>query len=138
MEQRYISYSTVLRWSDRHCRSYLENIRWPNGPECPICGSFEPYKITRKTRTKNKVGSLYKCRKCKRQFTVTVGTIFEGSKIPLRKWFIAIYTMCAFKRGVDAHQIHIQTNVTYKTAWYMCHRIREALYHDIFTQTIEG
>ena len=127
MEARHLTFSTVLRWTDKQCRAYLEEIRWPDGPVCPHCKIPEPYRITRKTRTKNRIDSLYKCRACRRQFTVTVGTIFEGSKIPIRKWFAAIYTMCAFKRGVSAPQIKIQAKVTYKSAWSMCYRIREAM-----------
>jgi transposase-like protein len=126
IEKRNPSFSTVLRWTDKQCRAYLERARWPDGPICPRCETSNPYRITRKTRTKNKVASLYKCRKCRRQFSVTVGTIFEGSKIPLSKWFAAIYPMCTFKRGVSAQQVHIQSRVTYKSAWFMCQRIKEA------------
>ena len=127
MEPRRLSFSTVLRWTDRQCRTYLEKVRWPDGPVCPKCGALDPYFITRKTKSKNRVPSLYKCRSCRRQFTVTVGTVFGGSKIPLGKWFAAIYPMCTFKRGIGAQQVHIQTKVTYKSAWFMCHRIREAM-----------
>ena len=127
MGQNRVSYTAILRWTDDHCRAYLEKIRWPNGPVCPKCGVSEPYRITRRSRSKNKVRSLYKCRSCMRQFTVTVGTIFEGSKIPLRKWFAAIYPMCAFKRGISAYQINIQAHITYKSSWFMCNKIREIL-----------
>ena len=130
MNKRRISYSSILRWTEKDCRQYLENIRWPNGPICPKCGTPEPYLITRKSKTKNKVPSLYKCKGCRKQFTVTVGTIFEGSKIPLQKWFAAIYPMCAFKRGISAYHVHIQARITYKSAWFICHRIREALRED--------
>ena len=78
-------------------------------------------------KTKNTVQSLYKCRACKRQFTATVGTIFEDSKIPLSKWFAAIYRMCASKKGINAHQLHRQLDITYKAAWFMCHKVREAM-----------
>ena len=122
-----VSFRTVLHWTDRDCRAYLERVRWPDGPVCPRCGAGDPYRITRHTRTKNRVQSLYKCKECKRQFTVTVGTIFEGSKVPLRKWFAAIYPMCAFKRGISAYQVHIHAKITYKSAWFICHRIRNAL-----------
>ncbi|UCC59920.1 MAG: transposase [Dehalococcoidia bacterium] len=127
MAKPRVSYSNLLRWTEKDCRTYLEHIRWPDGPVCPKCGVTEPYRITRKSRTKNKISSLYKCRACKRQFTVTVGTIFEGSKIPLKKWLAAIYIMCAFKRGISAYDIHVQTRITYKSAWFICHRVREAL-----------
>jgi transposase-like protein len=121
------SFSTVLRWTDRQCQAYLEQVRWPAGPVCPWCGAARPYRVIRKPGTRNKVGALYKCRSCRRQFSVTVGTIFERSKVPLRKWFAAIYPMCAFKRGIGAQQIQVQTKVTYKTAWLMCQRVREAM-----------
>ena len=122
-----VSFQDVLRWSDEQCRAFLENMRWPNGPHCPKCGAEKPYSITRKTRTKNAVQSLYKCQSCGRQFTATIGTIFEDSKIPLSKWFAAIYLMCASKKGISAHQLHRQLGITYKSAWFMCHRIREAM-----------
>ena len=127
MIKHRVSYSNLLRWTEQDCRTYLERIRWPEGPVCPKCGAREPYYINRRSRTKNKVRSLYKCRECKRQFTVTVGTMFEGSKIPLKKWLAAIYIMCAFKRGISAYDIHVQTSITYKTAWHICHRVRETL-----------
>src|SRR3989304_817378 len=122
-----VSFLSILKWTDDQCRDYLEAQRWPSGPICPKCGTPEPWKSTRKTQTKNAVRSLYRCRSCKKQFTATVGTIFEDSKIPLSKWFAAIYLMCASKKGMSAHQIHRELDVTYKSAWFMCHRIREAM-----------
>ena len=122
-----VTFQKVLKWSDEECRQYLEARRWPHGAICPKCGVNSPYRITRKTRTKNAVQSLYKCRECRKQFTATVGTIFEDTKIPLGKWFAAIYLMCASKKGISAHQIHRTLGITYKSAWFMCHRIREAM-----------
>ena len=127
METKDVNFQAVLRWTDAECRSYLEQQRWPNGVVCPKCGGEEPYSITRKSKTKNAIQSLYKCRSCKRQFTATVGTIFEDTKIPLSKWFAAIYLMCASKKGISAHQLHRQLEITYKSAWFMCHRVREAM-----------
>ena len=132
-KQHKVLYSNLLRWTEKDCRAYLEQIRWPEGPVCPKCGSREVYRITRKTKTKNKVRSLFKCKGCKKQFTVTIGTIFEGSKIPLRKWFAAIYLMCAFKRGISAYEVHVQARITYKSAWYICYRVREALKEECAT-----
>jgi len=126
MEAR-ISFQEVLRWTDNECRAFLERMRWPNGAHCPKCGENSPYKMTRRKPSKNLVGTIYRCRVCKRQFTATVGTIFEDSKIPLSKWFASIYLMCASKKGISAHQIHRQLGITYKSAWFMCHRIREAM-----------
>ncbi len=117
----------VMCWTDEECRAFLEAQRWPNGPVCPKCGETDPYTITRKSATKNTVRTLYKCRKCRRQFTATIGTIFEDSHIPLNKWFAAIYLMCSSKKGISAHQIHRSLDVTYKSAWFMCHRVREAM-----------
>ena len=76
---------------------------------------------------KNKVTKLFKCRSCKRQFSATVGTIFEDSPIPLHKWFAAIYLMCASKKGISAHQLHRMLEINYRSAWFMCHRIRHAM-----------
>lgn len=124
-----VSFIEIMRWTDDQCREYLERMRWPDGPVCPKCGGTEPWTITRKAGPKNdnKVRQLYKCRHCKRQYTATVGTIFEDSKVPLSKWFAAIYLMCASKKGISAHQLHRQLDVTYRTAWFMCHRVREAM-----------
>ncbi len=102
-------------------------MRWPNGPHCPKCGVNSPYKLTRKTTTKNAVRTLYKCRDCKRQFSATVGTIFEDSHIPLHKWFAGIFLMCSSKKGISAHQLHRSLDITYKSAWFMCHRVRKAM-----------
>ena len=122
-----VTFLSILQWSEGECREYLERQRWPDGPICPKCGAPEPYIINRKSATKNIVRKLYRCKACKRQYTATVGTIFEDSKIPLNKWFAAIYLMCSSKKGVSAHQIHRSLDITYKSAWFMCHRIREAM-----------
>jgi transposase-like protein len=127
MSTSKLAYQTVLRWTDDQCREYLEHQRWPNGAACPKCGTVNPYVLERKTKSKNKVQKLYKCRACRKQFTATIGTIFEDSHIPLNKWFAAIFTMCASKKGVSAHQLHRMLGVTYKSAWFMAHRIREAM-----------
>lgn len=111
-------------------REYLESIRWPDGPVCPHCGSVEPiYRIEGKggrKGTKARPG-LLKCGSCDEQFTVTVGTVFERSKIPLHVWLQATYLLCSSKKGMSAHQLHRTMGVTYKSAWFMAHRIREAM-----------
>lgn len=124
---KQITFLQILKWNDEQCRNYLAKMRWPDGVRCPKCGANNPYTITRKSPTKNQVRTLYRCRECKRQFTATVGTIFEDSHIPLNKWFAAIYLMCASKKGISAHQLHRQLDITYKSAWFMCHRVREAM-----------
>lgn len=121
-----LTFHQVLRWSDEECRHFLEQMRWPNGRQCPKCGATDTWTLERKTSTKNKKRTLYKCRSCRRQFTATVGTIFEDSKITLNKWFAAIFLMCASKKGISAHQLHRTLDITYKSAWFMAHRVREA------------
>lgn len=105
-------------------REYLESLRWLDGPVCPHCGSVE--RIYRIEGKKARPG-LYKCGECRKQFTVTVGTVFERSKIPLHKWLLATYLLCSSKKGISSHQLHRTLGVTYKTAWFMAHRIREAM-----------
>ena len=106
-------------------RKRLEALRWPDGPECPHCGSVKAWKLD--TRP-----GLYKCGEyqCRKQFTVTVGTVFERSHVPLNKWLMAVYLMCSSKKGISSHQLHRTLGVTYKTAWFMTHRIREAMRDD--------
>jgi transposase-like protein len=109
-------------------REYLERKRWANGVTCPHCGSMEAYKLEAKPESKRPVRKgVYKCKDCRKQFTVTVGTIFEDSHIPLHRWLIAIYLLCSSKKGMSAHQLHRMLGVTYKSAWFMAHRIRYAM-----------
>ncbi len=109
-------------------RDLIERLRWPNGPVCPHCQSTEAYKLTGKPESKKPARKgLYKCKACRKQFTVTVGTIFEDSHIPLGKWLVAIYLMSASKKGVSAHQLHRMLKMQYKSAWFMAHRIRHAM-----------
>lgn len=107
-------------------REHLETLRWPDGPFCPHCGS---YKATRLEGKKHRKG-LIQCNDCREQYTVTVGTVFERSKVPLHKWLFVNHLLCSSKKGISAHQIHRMIGVTYKTAWFMCHRIREAMDQD--------
>lgn len=124
-------------------REYLENTRWPEGVICPHCGVVgEAYRIVRKAKTPEQVEQLrrakkpvrktqkglWKCAGCHKQFTVTVGTIFEDSHIPLHKWLLAIHLMCASKKGMSAHQLMRMLDIKqYKSAWFMAHRIRYAM-----------
>jgi len=107
--------------SEEKARAYLEAMRWPDGPACPRpnCDSTEVMRF--------KSRPIFKCKKCQRQFSVTVGTIFEDSHIPLRTWLHTIYLMCSSKKGISAHQIHRMLGITYKSAWFMCHRVRLAM-----------
>ena len=120
----------ILQWAPEQARAYLEEIRWPNGPVCPNGCASEVYRFAAKTRRNGKVQPtrhLLACKQCRRQFTATVGTIFEDSKVPLNKWIAAISLMCASKKGISSHQLHRMLGVTYKTAWFMSHRIRHAM-----------
>ena len=125
-----LTFHTVMRWSGNEALEFLETMRWPDGPICPKCGADEPYRITRKTASKNNVRTLFKCRACRRQFSATVGTIFEDSKLPLQKWLAAMYLMCSSKKGISAHQLHRMLDIGYRAAWFMCHRIRNAMEDD--------
>jgi transposase-like protein len=100
----------------------LEQRLWPNGPVCPKCGGQDRITISRGGRV-----GLYRCGPCKRQFTVKVGTVFESSHIPLNVWLQAIHLMASGKKGISGHQMMRLLDVTYKTAWFMTHRIREAM-----------
>lgn len=105
-------------------REYLEALRWPDGAICPHCGCIgDHYALKGKAHRPG----LWKCKDCRKQFSVTVGTVFERSKLPLNKWLLAVHLMCASKKSMSSHQIHRMLGVTYKSAWFMTHRIREAM-----------
>ncbi|HUY68243.1 MAG TPA: IS1595 family transposase [Alphaproteobacteria bacterium] len=110
--------------NDEDARKHLEALRWPNGPSCPHCEAVN-------NATELKGGStragVWKCKACRKPFSVTVGTVFERSHIPLSKWLLATHLLSASKKGMSAHQLHRMLDVTYKTAWFMAHRIREAM-----------
>lgn len=105
-------------------REYLESVRWPDGPICPHCGAVDQHYAL---KGKAQRDGLYKCKSCREQFTVTVGTVFERSKIPLHKWVMLAELMCSSKKGISSKQVERMLGVTYKTAWFMTHRIREAM-----------
>ena len=104
-------------------RKHLEALRWPDGPYCPHCGSLNATRLEGKAHR----AGLVQCNDCREQYTVTVGTVFERSKVPLHKWLLCNHLICASKKGMSAKQIERMLGVTYKTAWFMCHRIREAM-----------
>src|SRR3989449_1340808 len=124
-------------------REYLEAMRWPEGVICPHCGVIgEAFRIVRKAKTREQIEQLrfekkrvrktqkgiWKCSGCRKQFTVTVKTIFEDSHIPLHKWLLAIHLLCASKKGMSAHQLMRMLDIRqYKSAWFMAHRIRYAM-----------
>lgn len=105
-------------------REHLESIRWPDGPVCTHCGAVE--KVYRLEGKSHRPG-LYHCNNCNGAFTVTTGSVMESSHVPLNKWVLAFRLMAASKKGMSAHQLHRSISVTYKTAWFMFHRIREAM-----------
>jgi transposase-like protein len=105
--------------TDAECRAYLEELRWPNGVECPRCQS--------KSVSRIKARKIIECNGCRYQFSVTAGTIFHDSHLPLPKWFLAIFLISESKKGMSALQLKRLLKVSYKTAWYLCHRIREAM-----------
>jgi transposase-like protein len=107
-------------------REWLEARVWPNGATCPHCGNADKSRITELNGNAHRPG-LYQCAECREQFTVTVKTVFERSKIPLTKWLAALFLMTASKKGVSAHQVHRMLGVSYKSTWFMMHRLREAM-----------
>ncbi|AKQ42309.1 putative transposase for insertion sequence element [Aurantiacibacter atlanticus] len=115
-------------------REHLEALHWPEGPTCPHCGSDNAKRLPPQKGRKTKAhpeGTIRKgviqCNDCRQQYTVTVGTVFERSKVPLNKWLLANHMLCASKKGISGHQMARMLGVTYKTAWFMMHRIREAM-----------
>jgi len=105
-------------------REYLEAINWPEGPFCPHCGET---RNVHRLQGKSTRPGLIQCNSCLKNFTVTVGTVFERSKLPLNKWLLATYLLSSSKKGMSAHQLHRMLGITYKSAWFMFHRIREAM-----------
>ena len=118
---------TAPRFTDPvAARKYLEDLRWGDEPYCPHCGSVNS---TRLEGEKHRDG-LIQCNDCRKQYTITVGTVFERSKVPLNKWLLANHLLVSSKKGMSAHQLHRMIGVTYKTAWFMFHRLREAMRND--------
>ena len=104
---------------EEKCQSYLEALRWSDGVQCPRCQSKKVYRVQNREQ--------YDCDGCRYQFSVTAGTIFHDSHLPLWKWFLAVYLMAEAKKGISANQMKRTLNISYKTAWYLCHRIRKAM-----------
>jgi len=106
--------------TDEKCRELLERLRWPSGPECPRCKTQSVVRLSTNTK-------LLWCPDCKYQFSVTAGTIFNDSHLPLQKWFLVTLLLCEARKGISANQIKRTVGMSYKTAWYLCHRIRAAM-----------
>jgi transposase-like protein len=119
--------------TEEACEEFLAGQRWPDGVHCVKCGSAKISRATRLGKVNKKTGHqspaqrFYECGACRKQFTVRNGTLFGDTHLPLRKWFMAIAIICQAKKGISAHQVGRTIGVTTKTAWYLCHRIREAM-----------
>lgn len=121
-------------------RTLLEQMRWgKDGACCPRCGGADPYRLRPRptSKTPGRKG-LYKCRACRKQFTVTVGTVFEDSHIPLSKWLLAIHLLASSKKGMSAHQLHRNLGISYKGAWFMAHRLRYAMAQGPLADLMKG
>jgi transposase-like protein len=106
-------------------RAHFEKLRWPDGPVCPHCGSVDS---ATELKGKSTRPGVYKCRECRKPFSATIGTLYERSHIPLHKWLLATHLMCASKKGISAHQLYRMLGFgSYRTAWFMAHRIREGM-----------
>lgn len=111
--------------SEEAARAHFEALRWPNGPVCPHCGAADG---ATELKGKSTRPGVYKCRSCRKPFTATIGTLYERSHIPLHKWLLATHLMCASKKGISAHQLFRMLGFgSYRTAWFMAHRIREGM-----------
>ncbi|HXP77650.1 MAG TPA: IS1595 family transposase, partial [Stellaceae bacterium] len=117
---------------DAKARQWLEGALWPDGPVCGHCGT-----VAQATALETRPG-WYQCNACRKQFSVTVGTLFERSHIPLGKWLMAAYLLCASKKGISTHQMHRMIGVSYKSTWFMMHRLREAMREGKFTIPLGG
>src|SRR5713101_2140743 len=105
--------------NDQKCRNYLEHLRWPVGVRCPKCYGERVFQILKRDQ--------YDCESCRYQFSVTAGTIFHDTHLPLTKWFLATYLLCQSRKGMSANQLKRMLRINYRTAWYLCHRIRHAM-----------
>jgi transposase-like protein len=126
----------VSALSEDEARETIERILWPNGPVCPHCGSVE--NLTRLQGEAHRAG-LFQCNACGEQFTVTIGTIFEDSHLPLRKWLMAFALLCSAKKGISALQLQRELDIgSYKTAWHLAHRIRHAMSREPLAGLLRG
>lgn len=117
-------YSDPIFHDEEAARAHLERIRWPDGVNCAVCGSVDTVKPL---GGKSMGPGWYHCGECRRKFTVRTGSVYERSHIPLHKWVFATHLLTASKKGISAHQVSRMIGVTYKSAWFLCHRIREAM-----------
>lgn len=125
---------------ESNARRLLESVRWPEGPVCPHCGEMNNARRLEARPDSNKPvrKGVWKCYGCCEQFTVTVGSVFEDSHIPLNRWLLAAYLLCASKKGMSAHQLHRMTGISYKTSWFMFHRLRFAMTQHGMIEKLRG
>jgi transposase-like protein len=134
-----ITFKQLRNLTEDQARELLEAVRWPNGAVCPHCGGTEAYKLTPKAESKEAVrAGVYKCKACRKQFTVTVGTVMERSRIKIADWLMGFYLVCSSKKGISAHQLHRTLGLSYEAAWFMAHRIRFAMTQDPMDGLLEG
>ena len=141
-----LNLATIAKYfsDEDKAREFLEAIRWPDGPVCPHCGEVNnAYRLEPKPTKEGEKGKhvrkgVWKCGGCREQFTVTVGTIFADSHIPLSKWLLAYHLLCASKKGMSAHQLHRMLKVTYRSAWFMAHRIRYTMSQEPLSSKLQG
>jgi transposase-like protein len=124
MPRNKVNLASPIFHDDEAARDHLESILWPFGPVCPRCGVTDD-RIT-KLQGKSTRPGVYKCKDCRKPFSVTVGTVMERSHIPLHKWVLAAQLMASSKKGFSAHQLHRMLGTNYETAWFLFHRLREA------------
>ena len=126
----------VARMTENEARKYFEKIRWPEGPVCPHCGGMDKaYRI----KGKSTRPGLYKCGHCRKPFTVTVGTVMQGSHISLKQWILAYHLMCSSKKGFSALQLQRNLDLkSYKSAWHLAHRIRLAMKEGYLKTPLKG
>jgi transposase-like protein len=131
---------TAVANDEAKATELFERLRWPNGPVCPHCGASDrTYALQGVKDKKGRVRhGLKKCGHCRKQFTARVGTIFEDSHVPISKWLHCIYEMSGAKKGVSAAQLQRKLGVNYRTAWFMCHRIREAMTKEPLASKLGG
>lgn len=139
-EKQPLRLAKITDLTESTARQLLESVRWPNGPVCIKCGEIGNA-VSMKPRAESKHpgrNGLWQCRGCRSQFTVTVGTVFEDSHIPLHRWLLVAYLMCSSKKGMSAHQIHRMLGISYKTTWFMCHRLRFAMTQHGMIEKLRG
>jgi transposase-like protein len=130
-----LSLFTIAGMTEEEAREVFESVRWPNGPVCPHCGSPRAYKLEGKATRPG----VFKCNICREQFTVTVGTVMHGTRIPLKKWLVAMYMMISGRKGIPAIQIWRDLELgSYKTAWFLLQRIRKAMDEDEIMVSLKG